>query len=141
MKRGYSYYKIGDNVAGYTYLGEPIAPPLSTFVLIQDRGDGKWWALTHASLNGLDYFAITDDINTRKQASVAYGAYDGPHLPNHPGLRLLIRDGWLGYEETPVFLQSPPITTRKLMQRNFLTVIVPAVWRKFPDELGWFRTG
>jgi len=138
---GFNYLRAGQRTRYGTWMGQQQVPPLPNFVLIQDREDGKWWQLTHALMGELDYFAITDDINLRKQAAVWYKSYDEPHLPGHPELRFFVRGGRVGYETVDVLTQNSPITTRKLQQRYTLEVIVPQTWKNWPDELGWERTG
>jgi hypothetical protein len=134
-------FRIGQMVpGGGTWLGGILIPVRPEFMIMHDRKDNKRWLLTHAVLNGKDYYAITDDFNTRRTPFIVYEAWDGPNLPNHGSLRLLIRDGRIGYEQLPCIVnQTQRILSRKLQQRHTLEIIVPATWRRFGDVLGWQR--
>ncbi len=136
-------------------------PPTPAFVVLTDRDDGTEWVLSHDSTG--EYVAINDaglvkggDARFNWQDIILYGPYDGPIVPSpsrnrHYELatkvRLLVRGGFLGYEEiNPSQSYGEPtqarILTRRGLSRTIREIIVPEVWERFnsiidTDILAW----
>lgn len=123
-------------VKGHKKMGRVRIPPLPLFIVMEDRGDPSIeWVLSH-SLDG-EYITINDQALDRGilppyTQIKYYAAFEGPLLPGFPALRLLIRDGRLGYEVVsvvPVADQQSPIMSRRGVQKKIREVFVPDFWR------------
>lgn len=124
-------------------------PPAPARVVMTDRANGTRWLLSYSTAfntsDGFGHFSITDDLTetvNRGELPRIYGAYDGPYLASTPIVRLLIRNGYLGYdivEQTGVAsMDSPPVYGRKpAFNRSVRRLIVPVGFRYSPDLLGW----
>lgn len=136
-------------IHGYTDMGQIVIPPQPTYIIMTDREDGTLWHLTHNttvfSTDGNGYISITDSIPTTPDKFV-YGPYDGPYvqernnLQEHTIVRLLIRNGFLGYE---MFEQVPvqSIDTKSVITRRTANIhrqiLRPTFWIKRGDTLSW----
>lgn len=88
-------------VQGFTDLGGIFIPPRSATLVLTDRADGTEYALIHDSTGnfiGLDSAASRVNV----ASAIVFGAFFGPILSADPTVRLLVRDGALGYEVTPL---------------------------------------
>lgn len=115
---------------GYTDLGRVRIPPLPQIVVLEDRADGTLWALTHDSTG--TYVGLTDELPGTRKDFFLYGAWQGPLVPSDHRLRLLVRDGHLGYEEVdhPVGVQdidNARVLTRRTGATKF-EIVKPAAW-------------
>lgn len=126
---------------GYTDMGPIQIPPLPQAFLIQDRGDGTWWLLAYSITppadDGLGYVSITDVIPSNVHYSV-HEAYGEPVL--EPGIRLLIRDGYLGYEvidTNDILYKTRRVLARRGRARSHREIVIPASWTKSGDMLAW----
>lgn len=81
---------------GYTNLGPVRIPPLPPFIFMTDREDGTIWQLSHDTDD--DHVGIDDSGIGTKVHYELYGPYDGPWIYADPPIRMLIRDGRLGYD-------------------------------------------
>lgn len=108
-------------------------PPVPAVIVLTDRATGVKWRLWW---NG-DYFSIIDDpVANNIQSEVhEYGAYEGPLL--YPVGRLLIRNGYLGYEAVTNPGSSGRVIARKTFRGEFREVYVPTSWRNDGDTLAW----
>ena len=80
---------------GYYDIGPATIPPRIRGFFLTDRGDGTVWWLTHDDLGSVK---ITDTLPTNRDTHV-FPAFEGPPLDTAAGpVRLLIRDGYFGYE-------------------------------------------
>lgn len=138
----------------------PRIPPLPQFIVMTDRADGTEWVLTH-DVTG-EYIAINDhglDIVGDKLGQwtdvVRYGPYEGPYVKDpvakpdvaiQPQFRLLIRGGYLGFEQVDEppskrEIQNARILTRRGVSRTIREILVPQVFKHFGmtrnDILGW----
>lgn len=137
---------IGDRVAGYTDLGGIDIAPRPQMILMTDRGDGTIWLLSsnteHYSIDGLGHISITNTI-PNKMDFILYGPYDGPIITGPPDdIKLLVRDGTLGYEfePHPIWLgrrENAPVLTRHLLDRSYREIVTPDTWQNPGDMLGW----
>lgn len=133
---------------GYTNLGRLRVAPLPQFIVMVDRGDGTEWVLSHAMHEGLIHVSI-DSEGLERPAPLEdrrdfhyYGPYDGPYIGSNPRVRLLIRDGYLGYDypELPSGVSDRDqqlVTTRKGVQKRSHEIVVPTTWRRFDDMLAF----
>jgi hypothetical protein len=126
----------------------PAIPPRPRFVVLTDRDDGTLWVLSHDTTG--NYVAINDrgllrvgDITTAYTDVTVYGPYDGPYLPGHPELRLLVRGGYLGFEKvTPAQVQQARILTRRGVSGTLREIVAPVGYTKFDAPgnagiIGW----
>ncbi len=85
-------------------LGRPLLPSRPYQIVLTDREDGTLWYLTQNDEDGPSegfYIAINTEapaINVHKRL-ITYDPYSGPFIDAQRGLRLLVRDGRLGYEQ------------------------------------------
>lgn len=134
---------------GYTDLGPVQVPPRPRYIIMTDRADGTKWLLTHNLVDGPDAdgrIALSNTLPTTPD-KVVYGAYEGPyvqestHEQGSPVLRLLVREGHLGYEEIGSVetrsIDNAPAITRQLTGSVLREVIVPTAWRRDVGALGW----
>ena len=86
-------------VQGFTDLGGIRIPPLAVTIVFTDRGTGTLYALIH-DVTG-NFIGIDDETaQVTRPDAVVFGAFAGPLLSKEkPILRLLVRDGVLGFEE------------------------------------------
>lgn len=128
----------------------PRSPPLPQFIVLTDRADGTLWVLSH-DITG-EYIAINDlgllinpavSSTIRRTDFLVYGAFDGPIVPDRPTnpvgqnakqKRLLVRGGYLGYEDTEPKVEQGRVMTRRSVSRILREIIVPTTWRTFSDE-------
>lgn len=133
-------------VNGYTFMGHIQIPPLPETIILTDRGDGTLWALTHNTTtgyqppDGLGYISITDVLPTNDY--VIYAPFEGPRLSSDPSIVLLVRDGYLGYEQQvlPRFttdIDNAPVRTRRANAHEVREIIVPTTWKASGDLLAW----
>lgn len=113
-------------VRGFTDIGPPRVPPLPQYTVLTDRVDGTLWTLVH---NG-DFFGIDDTVHIKRTDKVEFGAFHGPRLADNPNVRLLVRNGFLGYEDvtlpvgvTDVNYQRP--LTRRSVDRKTFEILEP----------------
>lgn len=117
---------------GYANYGKSRIPVLPTRSYLTDREDGALWLLSHDSTEG--YVSINDAVLSRLETlnRTVFGAFDGPYVVSQTGeiARLLVRDGYLGFE----FVVEPPVTsqsnqrvlTRRANERHYIEVREPA---------------
>ncbi len=122
-------------------------PPFPPFTVLTDRADGTLWVLSH-DVTG-EYVAINDQgllINPVVSSTImfpdftVYPAYQGPIIPDEPSnpygqaakqKRLLVRNGYLGYEDIEPEVEQGRVMTRRRMSRILRRIIVPGSWRSF----------
>lgn len=138
-------------VRGYLDMGRAEVPPLPQNIVLTDRDDGTLWQLSHNtvihSLDGVGHISIKDpsSFNSRPYGSHIYPAFEGPLLGTNPTVRLLVRNGHLGYEISPLPAHhtdrdNAPVFTRNVNQREVREIVVPTTWRVAGDVLGWVPT-
>jgi len=110
-------------------------------IVMVDRADGTEWQLTHRQSD--NRWALRDDPvphGLRGQVR-RFEAFDGPRLGAHPEVRLLIRDGRLGYEIAPLGQGVRDLDTHRVCTRRGLAAysleVIPAGWSGARDTLGW----
>lgn len=118
-------------------------PPFPQFVVLTDRADGTLWVLSHDTTG--EYVAINDaglvigGSLTHKDFTV-YSAFGGPVVADTPSnpvaqrasqKRLLVRGGYLGYEDVTDELEQARVMTRRGMSRIIRRIFVPDTWRMF----------
>ena len=109
--------------------------------VLEDRADGTLWQLTHRQSDAR--FAIRDDaVPAFFRGQVRqYSAFDGPVMGFNPRVRLLIRDGRLGYEMVVLGQgitdrDNARILTRRGNEQYSLEV-TDGDWLQEGDTLGW----
>ncbi len=125
----------------------PRVPPLPPFIVLTDRDDGTLWVLSHDSTG--EYVAINDEgllVNSAVSLTkkfpdyVVYPPFDGPVIADPPTnpyaqanrqKRLLVRGGYLGYEDIEPEVEQGRVMTRRRMSRILRRIIVPDSWRSF----------
>jgi hypothetical protein len=135
-------------------------PPRSKFVIMTDRGDSSLWMLAFSTAepsdDGLGYISIVQPIPDRPdQGNIqVYDAYDGPiirwistpevhtqgtDLRPEVVAKLLIRDGYLGFERVESTTANARTLARKRVQRSARELIRPAVYKDSGQDntLGW----
>lgn len=137
------------SLAGNREVDFSFVPPRSPRIIMTDRGDGTLWMLAFnlgsPSPDGLGYVSIISPPPERPDRGNyrIVGPYDGPFLRAEPSpgqiktLRLLVRDGYLGYEETDLTTQQGRVTARKGLDAQAREIVVPASWRFEGDLLAW----
>ena len=132
-------------IRGYMDFGGIRIPPLPQGTVFTDRDDGTLWLLSHTvtppAADGFGYITITDVIPNAVEHQV-YEAYGEPVLGTNPMVRLLIRGGYLGYEDYTLGQgitdrDNQRIMTRKGLTRVIREIIVPTTWNHHGDVLGW----
>lgn len=119
----------------------PIRKNLPNFFAMTDREDGNVWYLTHDADD--ERFAINDSLpaGRLKGAIQRYEPYHGPIIAENPRLRLLIRNGRIGYE-VEVLPQGVSdrdqarITTRRGVS-DFRLEVHRSTWQTPGDVLGY----
>jgi hypothetical protein len=118
-------------------------------VILTDRADETLWLLSfntaEPSVDGLGYISIVAPVPERPDRGNfrVFGPYDGPLLVAEPSptrfrvLRLLVRSGYLGYEETDLTTRQGRVMARRKMEALVREIVVPASWRAEPDMLAW----
>lgn len=125
----------------------PRQPPLPPLTVLTDRADGTLWVLSHDAT--AEYVTINDQgllINPAVSGEIIfpdyiiYPAYAGPVVPDTPDnpygqnakqKRLLVRNGYLGYEDIEDEVEQGRVMTRRGMSRILRRIIVPISWRSF----------
>lgn len=133
--------------------GHHRVPPIPTGIVMTDRGTGVLWLLTwdfaaHTysplSFTAKMRFAATTVVPI-EIALHAYGHMEGPYL-HDPGtgklLRLLFRDGRIGYEVVSDLgaariVSQSRVFGRIRLNRTVLEVILPDTWVRTGDVLAW----
>lgn len=124
-------------------------PPLPAQMILTDRADGTLWLLSHNTIenspDGLGHISINSVYNLRNDIDT-FLPFEGPVLlagdPPDTTIRLLIRDGLLGYETTPYIQQRGDIRQARILTRKGVAaesreINVPNSWRIPGDVLGW----
>ena len=101
-------------IRGFTDIGPPRVPPLPQYTILTDRADGTLWALVH---NG-DSFGIDDTVHIKRTDKVEFGAFHGPRLASNPKVRLLVRNGFLGYEDVTLPVGESELNTQRPLTRR-----------------------
>lgn len=140
-------------VQGYIDMGKVRVPPLPQYMVMTDRADGTLWLLSYnlTDLNppadGFGRISITDVLPSTPDKLI-FGPYEGPYVQEvtneqgNPIIRLLIRDGHIGYE-MPNFgpgvqsLDTARVLTRRGVANILREIVVPLAWRSAGDTLGW----
>lgn len=122
-------------------------PPLPARIIMTDRADGTLWFLTYSlalpSIDGYGYIAITDQLPTEAPGDFhTYGPWDGPVIRSEPVIKLLIRGGYLGYEEeNPAPWEGERsharVFARVGVRRSLREIIKPSSFLHSPDMLAW----
>ena len=110
-------------------MGRVRVPPLPSRIVLTDRADGTLWILTHEADGS--HVGIESTIPANAKDLHTYPANVGPVLPTVPEARLLVRGGFLGYEETALPRATTDrdqarILTRRGVQSIVLEVREPA---------------
>lgn len=129
-------------VNGYLDMKGQHIPVLPTQVILTDRQDGTLWLLSH-SLDGL-YIAINTEWNPRVPYKV-YPAHQEPRLPENYLLRMVVVNGYLGYEVAPFpkgisDQDQQRILTRRGLENVIREIVQPIElepWREEGDMLAW----
>ena len=121
-----------------------------SLTILTDRADGKLWLLTH-DVTG-EYVAINDQVSFiyivagPQLTYVIYPAAEGPVIPDAPTnpigqkakqKRLLVRGGFLGYEDIENEVETGRAMTRREMSRVLRRIVVPDSWRAFDSNSGF----
>lgn len=130
---------------GYYDMGGIRIPPLPSGIVLTDREDGTLWLLSHnvteSSPDDLGYISITTTIPSN-MTTRTFDAFDEPFVGTDPRLRLLVRDGYLGFEieDLPQGITDRD-TARNLTRRAFAAetreIIKPSTWQETSPVLGW----
>ena len=103
-------------VKGFTDIGAIRIPPLPQTIVLTDRATGTKYGLIHDSTG--NFIGLDDAASVVTGEVVIYGAHDGPILSLRPTVRLLVRNGHLGYEDLPLPTgvtdrdNAPPLSRR-----------------------------
>ncbi len=111
-------------------------PPMPAYFSMIDREDGTEWFLTWLAQDG--YFSISDTPPPdRFQTQVLrFGPQDGPWLGN--GIRLLVRDGRLGYDMPRVADKTiSPLTFARSKWKRYSLQVQRGPWQREGDTLGY----
>lgn len=127
-------------------MGRIRIPPLPQYMVLIDRDDDTRWMLTHtltpATSDGFGYFSITTPVPRNVYDYMTFGKYDGPILSTQPTVKLLVRGGYLGYEQEtlPISItdrDNPRILSRRGVARESREIYIPNSWVHTPDRLAW----
>lgn len=115
------------------------SPPVPPYIILTDRADGTLWLLSH-DVTG-EHVAISDGVNLLDLSDyVVYPANSGPVVPDTPSnpiaqksehKRLLVRGGYLGYENVPDATEQGRVMTRRGLSLILRRIFVPDTWRAF----------
>lgn len=117
--------------SGYTDFGGIRIPALPGNHVLTDRADGTLWMLQHDVTGG--WISITDTWPSRYFEYRVYEPYNGPVFQGHPTIQLLVRDGYLGYEVTPLDsmiqdMDNTRLLTRRGNSQTLRELVVPDDW-------------
>jgi len=137
--------KRGGRIKGMGYnMGRQIWPPRPPLIILTDRDDGTLWHLTQNNKDGLDdgYYVAINTVQPTIQATktITYPADAGPFVNARQGLRLLVRGGYLGYEQVAPE-ERTDIDTHLVYTHTGLAVarcqLLPLGWASRPDTIGY----
>ena len=104
-------------VKGFTDLGSIRIPPIAATLVLTDRATGTEYALIHDSAG--DFIGLDDAASRVDVASaVVFSAFQGPILSADPTVRLLVRNGFLGYEVTALATSVADLDGSRVLSRR-----------------------
>lgn len=114
-------------VKAYTDLGSLFLPPLPMATVLTDRADGTLWRLSHD--NGT-HIGLDDAAEGLTGEVIIYPALHGPTLTLRPTVRLLVRNGHLGYEDIPppTGVSYPPPLFRRANKSKLFEIKAGTGW-------------
>jgi hypothetical protein len=133
---------------GYSNFGAIAIPALPQPIILTDRGDGTLWLLswttTPSAVDGNGYIMINSDYGTisRRDGVTTYAAYEEPVFGQNGEYRLLIRDGYLGFEidDFPVGQidqENMPIFARRQASRDLRQLYLSTTTYKHIRTPAW----
>lgn len=117
--------------------------PLAARVVLTDRADGAQWLLSFVTdpspVDGFGYITLNSNLGSLTQDTGNVRVFDanfGPYLYGPPTVRLLVRGGYLGFEEVTGAISGARIVARRLVQRDTRVIIFPEDYQN-EQVLAW----
>jgi hypothetical protein len=124
---------------GRGYLpGYPQIPPRQAFFQLEDREDGTVWTIMHDEDD--ERIGISDvAVNRRLTGYINYfDAFSGPTMElDGVRVRLLIRNGRIGYEDFYGYDNQAGLITSRVGQTRFTCVVYTPSGFQIGGVLGW----
>lgn len=113
-------------------------PPLPNFTVFVDRADGTEWVLSHAVQDNITYVSLNTAGLDRGSLPPRTDYVRGDNFGLGRGVRLFVRDGYLGFEVDDDNVTTP-VHTRRGVERETHELIIPSTWDHDSAELGWIE--